>query len=199
LYLLAQAKEIIARVDQFTKRGESNMRYRAGWDLLSGVAIILTIGALWPAGAQAAGPQDAAVRAVRSFYTFHLARNKDFKPANVRLRRRFLTPELYQLLLDELKREEARSKTQPDEAPYFEGDPLTDSQEYPDSFRMGKADMSGDRAKVTVTMVWSAKTSRGRDQRDIVVEVAKSGAAWLIDDIISSDGSRLQDQLKREH
>ena len=174
------------------------MRYRGG-GLLPAAAVILTIGALWPTGARAANPQDAAVRAVRSFYTFHLARNKDFTASNVRLRRRFLTADLYKLLLDELKREAARSKAQPDEAPYFEGDPLTDSQEYPDSFRIGKAEVSGDRVKVTVTMLWSDKTSRGRDQRDIVVEVAKTGASWLINDIISSQGSSLQAELKREH
>ena len=174
------------------------MRYPGG-RLLPAAAVILTIGSLWPIGARPANPQDAAVRAVRSFYTFHLARNKDFKASNVRLRRRFLTADLYKLLLDELKREAARSKAQPDEAPYFEGDPLTDSQEYPDSFRVGKAEMSGDRVKVTVTMLWSDKTSRGRDQRDIVVEVAKTGASWLINDIISSQGSSLQAELKREH
>jgi hypothetical protein len=175
------------------------MRYRVGWGLLTATAVVLSLGALFPAGAWATSPQDAAVRAVRSFYTFHLARNKDFTASNVRLRRRFLTAELYKLLLAELKREAEQSKTNPDEAPYFEGDPLTNSQEYPDSFRMGKAEMSGDRVKVTVTLLWSARTSRGRDQRDIVVEVARSGASWLINDIIDNTGSRLQDELKREH
>ena len=174
------------------------MHYRGRWGLLTATALVLSLGALCPAGAQTTGPQDAAVRAVRSFYTFHLARNKDFTASNVRLRRRFLTTELYKLLLDELKREAERSKTNPDEAPYFEGDPLTNSQEYPDSFRVGKAEMSGDRVKVTVTMLWSARTSRGRDQRDIVVEMARSGASWLINDIIDNAGSKLQDELKRQ-
>ena len=175
------------------------MRYRGRWGLLTATAVVLSLGALCPAGPTAASPRDAAVRAVRSFYTFHLARNKDFTTSNMRLRRRFLTAELYKLLLDELKREAEQSKAHPDEAPYFEGDPLTDSQEYPDSFRVGKAEMSGDRVKVTVTLLWSARTSRGRDQRDIVVEVTRSGASWLINDIINNTGSRLQDELKREH
>ena len=80
--------------------------------------------------------------AVRAFYTFHLAHNKDLTVRNVRLRKRWLTPDLYKLLLDELREAEAR-KTHPDEAPYFEGDPLTDSQEYPDSFRVGNAEVNG--------------------------------------------------------
>ena len=174
------------------------MDYRAGRNLTTGIALILLLGAQWPVGALPAGPQEAALRAVRSFYTYHLARNKDFTVRNVRLRKRWLTPELYNLLLGELKREAERSKADPDEAPYFEGDPLTASQEYPDSFRVGKAEVSGDRAKVTVTLLWSDLTSRGRDKRDIVVEVSKRGAAWLINDIIDSAGSKLQDELRRK-
>jgi hypothetical protein len=175
------------------------MDNRAGRNPLAGIAVILLLGTQWPVAARPAGPQEAASRAVRSFYTYHLARNKDFTVRNVRLRKRWLTPELYNLLLGELKREAARSKADPDEAPYFEGDPLTASQEYPDSFRVGTAEVSGDRAKVTVTLMWSDRTSRGRDKRDIVVEVSKRGAAWLINDIIDSVGSKLQDELKREH
>jgi hypothetical protein len=172
------------------------MAYRTRRNLLTGFAMILWFGA--PAGTLGAGPGEEALKAVRSFYTYHLARNKDFTVRNVRLRRRYLTPELYNLLLVELKSEAERSKAHPDEAPYFEGDPLTNSQEYPDSFRMGKAEVSGDRAKVTVTLLWSERTSRGRDQRDIVVEVSKRGAGWLINDIIDNQGSKLQDELRRK-
>lgn len=175
------------------------MAYRARRISLISIAVILSLGAQAPAKAQTASPQDSAPKAVRSFYAFHLARNKDFTVPNVRLRKRFLTAELYGLLLKELKRQAAESKAHPDEAPDFEGDPLTDSQEYPDSFRVGKAEVSGDLAKVTVTLLWSARTSRGRDRRNIVVEVTKSGAGWLINDIINNQGSRLRDELKREH
>ena len=114
-------------------------------------------------------PQAPAVKAVRAFYAFHLARNKNFTLRNVQQRKRFLTPELYGLLVLEIKRQSAYSASHPDEAPYFEGDPLTDSQEYPDSFSVGKADESGNVVRVTVTLLWSARTSRGRDKRDIVL------------------------------
>ena len=183
----------------FNRRREPSMAYRASFVTLISIAMILSLGAESPAKAQTASPQDAATRAVRSFYAYHLAHNKDFTVRNVQLRKRFLTAQLYGLLREELKRQAADSKTHPNEAPYFEGDPLTDSQEYPDSFRVGKAEVSGDLAKVTVTLLWSARTSRGRDKRDIVVEVAKSGAGWLINDIINNEGSRLRDELKREH
>jgi len=174
------------------------MCYRAKSTWLVGVVMIVSLVGQAPAAYKNVNPKDAALRAVKSFYTFHLARKRDFNVPNVRLRKRWLTLELYNALLGELKREEKERKAHPDEAPYFEGDPLTDSQEPPDSFRVGTAEVNGDLAKVTVTLLWSARTSRGRDKRDIVVEVAKGATGWLINDIVNSDGSRLRDELKRE-
>lgn len=103
------------------------------------------------------------------------------------------------MLLKEIDRQNEYSKSHPGEAPDFEGDPLTDSQEYPDSFRVGTMNVTGDMAKVTVTLLWSARTSRGRDKRDIVVEVTKSGRGWLINDIVNNEGTSLRSQLKLEH
>jgi hypothetical protein len=184
-----------------TRSGASGakMAYRARLILLIGTAVILSLGPQTLLSGQTATPEAAAAKTVRSFYTFHLAHKKGFTVSNVRLRKGWLTPELYKLLLDELKRAAAASKAHPDEAPDFEGDPLTDSQEYPSSFRTGKSEVSGDLAKVTVTLLWSAGTSRGRDSRDIVVEVKRTETGWLINDIISNQGSRLSDELKREH
>lgn len=170
------------------------MNYRVRRNLMTGLVMFLSL-----SGSVMSTPPDPAARAVSAFYKFHLARNKDFTVANLRVRRRWLSPELYKLLLGELKREAEQRKTHPDEAPYFEGDPLTNSQEYPDSFRVGKTENGSDLAKVTVTMVWSPRTSRGRDQRDIVVEVKRTSTGWLINDIIDNQGSRLQDELKRPH
>ena len=175
------------------------MVYPASLISLIGIGMILSLGVQPPAKAQTAGPQDEALRAVRSFYAFHLAHNKGFTVRNVQLRKRFLTAEFYELLLKELKRQAADSKSHPDEVPDFDGDPFTDSQEYPDSYRVGKAEINGDLAKVTVTLLWSARTSRGRDRRDIVVEVTSSPGGWLINDLINNEGSRLRDDLKREH
>ena len=171
--------------------------------MISSIAMVLALSFGIQTGAAnaqtPANSQAAAIRAVRSFYTFHLAHNKDFTLRNVQQRKRFLTPELYGLLVGEIKRQGAYSKAHPDEAPDFEGDPLTDSQEYPDGFRVGKADGSRDAVKVTVTLLWSARTSRGRDKRDIVVEMTRSGQAWLINDVFSKDGTSLRADLKKPH
>jgi hypothetical protein len=169
--------------------------------LVALLAIVCTVLFIRGGGIFAQGPnaQDAALKSVRAFYTYHLAHNKDFTVRNIQLRKRWLTPELYNLLLKELKRQAAESKAHPDEAPDYEGDPLTDSQEYPDSFRVVKAETAGEVAKVTVTLQWSAKTSRGIDKRDITVEATRSATGWLINDIINNQGSSLKDDLKKKH
>lgn len=162
------------------------------------IVCALLLGVRTAANAQTtSAPQAPAINAVRSFYAFHLAHNKNFTFRNVQQRKRFLTPELYGLLVGEIKRQAAYTKAHPDEAPDFEGDPLTDSQEYPDSFRVGKADGSGDVVKVAVTLLWSARTSRGRDKRDIVVEMTKRGQAWLINDVVNNEGTSLREDLKK--
>lgn len=171
------------------------MKYRAAI-ILIGIALMQSLMLEAPA-AQKANPGDPASSAARSFFRFHFAHDKGFTLRNVRQRKPWLTTELYKLLLDELKREAEESKAHPDEAPYFEGDPFTDSQESPDSFRVGKSDVNGDRAKVPVTLLWSAHTSRGRDKRDIIIELSRTGNGWLISDVLNSDGKSLRDELKR--
>ena len=159
-------------------------------------ALILILSTYTLASAQTPDRSSAA-SAVRSFYAFHLADKKDFTAANIRLRRTWLTPEFYALFLGELKRQSEYSKAHPNEAPDFEGDPFTDSQEYPDSFRVGTVITNGGRAKAAVTFDWSAKTSRGVDSRNLTVEMIKAGAVWLINDIITSDGSSLREQFQK--
>ena len=173
------------------------MNHRARIILLIGIALILSLGAQDSAAAQKTNPRDPALSLVRSFYQFHVAHNKDFTTRNVQQRKRWLTPELYKLLLDKLERQAQQSKAHPDEAPDFDGDPFTDSQQYPDSFRVGESHVNGDLAKLTVALFWSAKSSRGREKRDIVVELTKSIGGWLINDVINNEGSTLREELKK--
>src|SRR5437773_1260655 len=65
------------------------------------------------------GPADT----VRSFYRYHFAHDRGFTRAALD-RRHWLTAELYGLL-----RYERERKTAPDEVPFLDGDPFTDSQE----------------------------------------------------------------------
>jgi Protein of unknown function (DUF3828) len=160
-------------------------------------ALFLSLQSL--AGAGVRGQQPSAPSAVNSFYRFHLSHNMDFNARNIQLRRRWLTPEFYQLLLNKIKRQAAYSKAHPDEIPDYDGDPFTDSQEYPDSFQVGLPMASGAVEMIGVTLFWSARTSRGRDKRNITVELTQSSGRWLINDIINSEGSSLRDEFKKVH
>lgn len=146
----------------------------------SSIAIVWTLllGAQASAQTQtAARSQTPAIVAVRSFYTFHLAHNKDFTLRNIQQqRKRFLTPELYGLLVNEIKRQAVYSKAHPDEAPDYEGDPLTDSQEYPDSFRVGKADVTVDRLKA---LVGELESTSSEGQSRITFALISNGTALM--------------------
>jgi len=108
---------------------------------------------------------------------------------------------LYKLLLNEFVREKEYSRTHPNESfvPYMEGDPFTQSQEYPTSFRIGKALVTGNKADVKIIFLWDEKSSRGRDERNVQIDLVKQNGKWLIDNIIDMDNhSNLLKDLKRE-
>jgi len=154
------------------------------------VGTICAVAAQTPAQATPSG-------AVKSFYTFHLAHDMGYTLKNLVVRKRFVSPELYALLAKELNRQAEYSKKHPDEAPDFEGDPFTDSQEYPNSFRVSSTVTNGNRAKVTVSLAWKLTQGQGNDNRNIAVELVKSGASWLIDDIVNNEGSSLRAELTK--
>ena len=163
------------------------------------LSTVLLVSLPWgsPSAAQTKDPRLTAEGAVKSFYTFHFSHSKDSRLKNIGQRRRWLTSELDDLLLAEYQREDREQTTHPDEVPYIEGDVFTDSQEYPTTFRLGKVDTAEDRAKVTVTFIWREKTKEV-DRRDEVLEVVLRNGKWLINDLVSSDGRKLNDLLKRK-
>jgi hypothetical protein len=146
------------------------------------------------AHAQPASPAArAAARAAESFYRFHFARDRGFTRANVVQRRRFLSPELYRLLLNELRREAAFRKARPDEVPFMTGDPFTDSQENPEIFAVDVAEVSGNKASVQVTFSW-----RDVEQgHALEVELLRAGGRWLIHDVRRAGSAGLLKLLRR--
>ena len=140
------------------------------------------------AQARAAGP--AAV--VQDFYRFHFGHGMGFDEQGVRRRQRWLTAELYKLLLAELRKPVA-----PDEVPYFDGDPFTDSQEYPTTFRVGRAAVTGARARVPVTLLW---VERGRvvERRIMRVELRRARAGWRLANFTPPDNKDLLSELRRK-
>lgn len=146
-----------------------------------------------PRRAPAVSPRQTA----QSFYRFHLAHGMDFNERNLRQRRRWLTAELYDLLRDEFRKEAERAKTHPDEAPFIEGDPFTDSQEYPKSFRVGNAISSGGSSVVKVVFIGEGRTPRDREERTVSVTMRRVGARWLIGNIKSAGGEDLLTLLRK--
>lgn len=113
-------------------------------------------------------PECAAARnAVREFYSFHFG--NDLKPSteNLRLREKFLTPELKRQL--ERKGEGATD--------YF-----TQSDDYPKAFRVGGCEAENEnKAVIEVLLFW--KDERRSEQKAVRVEAAKENGVWLVNKV----------------
>jgi hypothetical protein len=124
-----------------------------------------------------------------------------FAKPNVRRRRAWLTPALFQLLMNEFHRDEQYAKAHPNETyvPYMEGDPFTDSQALPNAFRVGRSELFGNKATVAVSMLWTAKNPEGPDERKLNIQLLRIGDKWLISNVVNPhDGDDLVADLKRK-
>jgi hypothetical protein len=132
-----------------------------------------------------------AAATVKAFYTFHFKNKFDYSRQGLRQRQRWLDATLYQLLLAELKRSDASTKK--NEAPELNGDPFTNSQEYPNSFRIGDTRQEYAKAIVEIVFVWQDK-GKVTDEKSIEVELSKAKTVWKISNIMNktdSDGDLL--------
>lgn len=120
-----------------------------------------------------------AAGAVRAFYAYHVAHGAAFTPGSVRRRARWLTPQL----LERCRAYFAVSRPA-DEVPPVDGDPFTDSQDYPSSYRVGAATVAGDTAVVPVTFSWP-----GGERHTVTVVLARSPSAWRIANLRYESGS----------
>lgn len=79
-----------------------------------------------------------------------------------------------------------------DEPPPINGDPITNSQDYPTRFAIARAAVAGREAKVRVRF-----TDEGRS-RPTEFLLRRGDVGWRIDDLIYDDGSRFSASLKPE-
>ena len=103
--------------------------------------------------------------------------------------------------MNEFRREAEYARDHPKESfvPYMEGDPFTAASEFPTSFRVGSSFIREGNAIVHAVMLWGARSSRGRDQSELEVNLTKSNGRWLIDNIVNkTDDDDLVVNLKRE-
>jgi len=145
------------------------------------------------------GKCTASRETVRSFFTQHFQSDAEtgFTRESVAKKEKFLTPELYKLLQHEFDREDEFVKAHPDEVPYMNGDPFTDSQEYPTGFKVGKCNVSGE-SRVTHNVLLFWKTDDKPVQEGTKVQVEKRGDKWLIGDFTSDKSGSLVKTLSRE-
>jgi hypothetical protein len=139
-----------------------------------------------PQASKALGASEAA----RAFYQYHFSHGQCYVGACLNRRRKWLTAELYNLLKYEQQRE-----LPPDIVPYIEGDPFTNSQESPHSFRIGKSERHGNGVKVKVFVYWLEKR-RVVEQREYSFVMIRESGSWKIADIIDNKGESLRNELR---
>ncbi len=136
-----------------------------------------------------AAPPDSPKAVVNALFRFHFAHDMGFTPKTVRSRKKWLSPGLLAACDAYFK------KPRPaDEVPDIDGDPFTNSQDTPRTFKVGSERMDGATARVNVVLVWN------RSERTTVTAVLiKNGDGWVIDDVAYPDGSTFRGLLTASH
>ena len=73
----------------------------------------------------------------------------------------------------------------PDQAPDINGDPFTDSQEYPDRFTLGQARTSAPRTTVPVNF------ADAHSKRRVDYVLVSEGGGWVVDDLVDERGQSI--------
>lgn len=123
--------------------------------------------------------------AVQQLLERHFAGGMGFDAATLQTKSGLLS----QQLLQHARAYLARSKPG-DEVPSIDGDPFTDSQEYPTRFSVGRATLQADRALVPVHF------ADGYSQRRVVYRLVRESAGWRVDDLRYAHGPALSALLK---
>jgi len=121
---------------------------------------------------------------VQRFLEAHFDGDMGFSPASLEGKRAFLTG----ALLEKIDAYFARPRA-PDAAPPVNGDPFTDSQEYPARFAVLRDDK---KLKGVAVEVEFADAFR---ERTVVYEMARENRRWLISDLKFDDGRKLSELL----
>jgi hypothetical protein len=144
---------------------------------------------LMPAGAFAAESKAAnAPRAtVQQLFADHFMHDMGFTRDTVARKRNWLTSGLNQEIDAYFRR-----PFPADEPPPINGDPFTNTQEYPSAFQVGEAVMDAGKANVPVVM------TIGPERRTVRAHVVRQGTGWLVDDLVYADGSTFRALLKEQ-
>jgi len=133
----------------------------------------------------AKAPAGTPSRVTEDFLEFHFNHDYGFLKEAADARRKWLSKSLAVKIDDYFKREFG-----PDIVPPINGDPFTDTQEFPTRFAVRKADAAA--PGVAETPVDFAD---GYSSKSVVYRLTKGANGWRIDDLVYPDGSTLTDAL----
>ena len=143
---------------------------------------------LMPVSVAAADNAQQTPRAtVQQLFADHFMHDMGFTRDTVARKRNWLTPGLNQEIDTYF-----RQPFPADEPPPINGDPFTNTQEYPSAFQVGDAVMDAGKANVPVVM------TIGPARRTVRAQVVRQGSGWLVDDLIYEDGSTFRTLLKEK-
>ncbi len=178
--------------DGLVSRGVS--RRRAAWLLLGMLLWAVDVGAsVADASRDAPAPVVAPQLAdsvtpsgvVRQLVTEHLASQAGFDSTSVNKKRRWLTASLAASFAHYFAK-----PVDPDEVPDLDGDPFTDSQDYPTRFTVGAGQPSGARMLVPVRFF------DGIRRYTVTYVLRRERGSWRIADIRDRQGTSLLRMLK---
>lgn len=120
----------------------------------------------------ALAPAASPAGVVQRLLERHFAGDMGFDKASVATKKRWLSEGLSARIARYFAR-----PTSPNEAPVIDGDPFTDSQEYPTRFSVSDGVVAGDRATVAV------RFADGHRVRPVTYVLRRERGAWVVDDV----------------
>ena len=165
------------------------------------VVVFITIFAV---GAFAQTSRPLAV--VKSFYAYDHTRSQVFSRQAIEARKPWFSKELYQLFLNELRRESAYLKKNPTDKPYF-GDGLP-FRPIDETCKAGRRTLhkglsfkfeAGTGRSATVQAIFAFPSPcKDPDTTIYKIKLVNEKAGWLIDDVLYEDNHGLKQDLKRK-
>ena len=140
---------------------------------------------------------------VQAFYKFSNARSAVFDRKHIESRKRWYSPDLYQLFLEELRKEEAFLKKHPGEKPFF-GDGLSfrpldepcqaNGRSYQRSQSITRTETGKNRSYVEVKFAYPTPCTE--EPIFYRINLRKLRGRWLIDDLTYSNGMTLAREMR---
>ena len=130
-------------------------------------------------------PDTAPAGVVQRLLERHFAADMGFDSTSVQAKARWLSTALRARIARYFAR-----RASPTEAPAINGDPFTDSQEYPARFSVGRGTVTGARATVTV------RFSDGYRVRPVSFLLRRQRGEWVVDDLRYENRATLSQWLR---